>query len=215
MTVDIELEEGSLIARVTAAGLLLTTYGVIADYKGFKEGLLELTHDARAFSEMVSGAFVEKAGVSKDQIYRVERRLKTPGKLYRVTKRLERLENSVDDLSPSAVKRELAGTRAELEVVIERLSPEDREFVEKGIYSIREKLPPREQWPETDLEQMRVARMPEQEQELFESDEDAPSDRKRRVVYKKRKTVAPTARRVRKKRNTNQLPLLPTPDSPT
>lgn len=73
----------------------------IADYKGFKESIVEICEDAKEFAIDVCGPFVKKAGVPKEDVYRFERRLKTPGKLLRISKRLDKLQNSVNELSPS------------------------------------------------------------------------------------------------------------------
>jgi hypothetical protein len=107
--VEVQIEEGSLVTRVTIIGLILGVYGHVADYKGFKESVVELCDDAREFAVDVCGPFVKKAGVSKEDVYRFERRLKTPGKLYRLGKRLDKLQHSVGELSPKDVQKELAG----------------------------------------------------------------------------------------------------------
>lgn len=115
VVVEIELEEGSLIVRATViGGIFLGLYSTVADYKGFKESVVELCDDAREFAVDVCAPFVKKAGVAPEDVYRFERRLKTPGKLYRVSRRLEKLEKSVSELSPSAVQKELAKVRADL-----------------------------------------------------------------------------------------------------
>ena len=61
--VEVQIEEGSLITRITVAGsLLLGAYSVIADYKGFKESVVEMCDDAREFAVDVCGPFIKKAG---------------------------------------------------------------------------------------------------------------------------------------------------------
>lgn len=84
VTVDIELEEGSLRTRLTVMGsIAFLVYGGIADYGGFKQSAIELCNDAREFAVDVCAPFIQRAGVSRDDVFRFERRLKTPGKLYR------------------------------------------------------------------------------------------------------------------------------------
>lgn len=211
VTIDIELEEGSLITRMTVFGALLGTYGVVADYKGFKESLGEIVKDAREFATFVSEPFVRKAGVDKDNVYRIERRSKTPGKLYRINKRLDRLEKSVHELSPNAIRRELADLRAELENALADVSAEEQAVVKSELTSNRN-LPPLNKWPERP-EQMRVARPPVEQQVSFLKDEELPDEQKKRVVFKSRKDVPEkTNRSARTKKATAQIQLLPTPD---
>jgi hypothetical protein len=104
-----------------------------------------MCNDAREFAVDVCGPFITKAGVSKEDVYRFERRLKTPGKLYRFSKRLEKLEHSVDELSPRDVQKELGSLRAEFESIAQHLSPKERQALEPTLK--RPKLPPPEKWP--------------------------------------------------------------------
>ena len=84
--IEVQIEEGSLITRLTVAGLIIGgMYSHVADYKGFKESVVELCDDAREFAVDVCAPFIKKAGVPKEDVYRFERRLKTPGKLYRLS----------------------------------------------------------------------------------------------------------------------------------
>jgi len=90
------LEEGSLKSRIPVGAALLAIYGGVADYKGFKESIVAMCDDARDFAVDVFGPFSDKAGVPTKDIYRFERRLKTPGKLYRITKRLEKTSHNTN-----------------------------------------------------------------------------------------------------------------------
>jgi hypothetical protein len=73
--------------------------------------------------------FIKKAGVPKEDVYRFERRLKTPGKLYRLAKRLDKLEHSIGELSPMDVQKELANIRTDLESVTQDMSVPEKSAV--------------------------------------------------------------------------------------
>lgn len=79
--IEVQIEEGSLVTRVTVVGsifsVLLATYGFVANYKGFKEGVVEMCGDAREFAVDVCTPFIKKAGVPNEEVHRSERRLKT------------------------------------------------------------------------------------------------------------------------------------------
>jgi hypothetical protein len=153
--IDVQIEEGSLITRITVTGsLLLSAYSGIADYKGFKESVVEMCDDAREFAVDVCSPFVKKAGVPKEDVYRFERRLKTPGKLYRLSKRLDKLEHSVSELSPRDIQRELASLRAELDAATTDISEPDRKAILTGLK--RPKLPPPQKWPVPDAPKVAV-----------------------------------------------------------
>jgi len=206
--IEVQIEEGSLITRITVAGMLFVggAYSHIADYKGFKESVVELCGDAKEFAVDVCGPFVNKAGVPEEDVYRFERRLKTPGKLYRLSKRLDKLEHSINELSPRDVQKELAKIRAQLESVTKDLSAAEKSQIEIGLR--RPKLPPPERWPISEPLKAAVQRSREEEVDLFEDEgSDIAIEHRRRVVFKERASV-PRRKRRRKRRGVGDADLL-------
>jgi hypothetical protein len=192
--IDVELEEGSLIVRVTVIGLLtghlaLQAYGTVADYKGFKDSVVELCDDAQEFAVDVCKPFRKKAGATEEQVYRFERRLKTPGKLNRLAKRLQRLENSVNALSPKDLQKELSEANRELSKIIKDLTPAEVIAVQQGI-TVKD-IPPPSRWPLPVPELPKLA-IKEEEQLVFDqkvglmlpTPTPVPDDR--RLVYRNR-----------------------------
>ena len=204
VVVEIELEEGSLVARVTVVGLLLGLYGGIADYKGFKESVVEMCDDAREFAVDVCGPFTKKASVPKEEIYRFERRLKTPGKLYRISRRLEKLERSATDLSPKSVQKELSSLRAELDAVAADLTTEELAAVEKGLVRSK-KMPAPSQWPAP--EPRAISRRDEDadQPQLFGGDTKDPLNPKNRIVFRSSTFVTKKLKLRRAKPKNEQL----------
>jgi hypothetical protein len=177
---------------------VLGIYSGVANYRGFKESIVEMCNDARDFSVDVCGPLSEKAGVPVKDIYRFERRLKTPGKLYRITNRLERLERSLSELSPKDVQKELGRLRGELNATADDLTQDELRVVEKALR--RPKLPPPRKWPEP--EPSRVLLRREDERELpFGGPRlvSAPVEPTRRIVFQSTKEV-PRQRRLRLRR---------------
>ena len=203
VVIHVELEEGSLRSWVTVSGsFLLGLYGGLADYKGFKESISEIVHDARTFSEAIYEPFVKKADVSRNQIYRFERRLKTPGRMQRLVKRLERLEGSVDQLSPRAIKNELYQARKELEKIEADLAPGEWQELVRIVQ--RPRLPPISNWPvEPEVHMPKVAIAEDHRQRsLFDSElgfmvpdiRQTPDKLQHRTVYQHRTIVDPNLR---------------------
>jgi hypothetical protein len=207
--VDIEIEEGSLITRITVVGgLLLSAYSTIADYKGFKDSVVEMCDDAREFAVDVCNPFVKKAGVPNEDVYRFERRLKTPGRLYRLSKRLEKLEHSVNELSPRAIQKELASLRAELDAATKDLSASDTDKILAGLK--RPKLPPPEKWPIPEEPRIAVGNEDEYQSVLFEDESSGPEPvHKRRLVFKSTAAVPKRGRKGRPKKKAAAPDLLP------
>ncbi len=72
VTVDVRLEEGSTRFWGTVLGTLGALnigYGVIANYKGFKDSIIAMSEDAQKFGTVVNEAFTKDAGAQKSQIY--------------------------------------------------------------------------------------------------------------------------------------------------
>ncbi|SFI62602.1 hypothetical protein [Bradyrhizobium sp. Gha] len=197
--IEVQIEEGSLVDRITVIGsLLLAAHGHIADYKGFKESVVDMCDDAREFAIDVCAPFIKKAGVPKEDVYRFERRLKTPGKLYRFSKRLEKLEHSVGELSPHDVQKELGSLRAELDFITEHLSPQERQALDPILN--RPELPPPKEWPIPEEPKFAVRKEDDLQQALlFSEPEPTALDRHRpRIVFRE---VAKVPRRKGGRRN--------------
>jgi hypothetical protein len=195
--IDVELEDGSLIVRVTVIGLLtghlaLEVYGKVADYKGFKESVVELCGDAQEFAVDVCEPFRKKAGATEEQVYRFERRLMTPGKLNRLAKRLQRLENSVAALSPRDMQKELSEANREFSKIIKDLTPAEVQVVETGI-TLKD-IPPPSKWPLPAPELPKLV-LKEEEQLVFDQEiglmvpVPTPITGNRRLVYRNRTRV--------------------------
>jgi hypothetical protein len=205
VVVHVELEEGSLKSRLRVAGeVALAIYSGVAAYSGFKESVVALCTDAQDFSVNVCAPFSEKAGVPVKDIYRFERRLKTPGKLYRITKRLDKLERSLSELSPKDVQKELSRLRRELNAIADDLSKDELKAVEKALR--RPKLPPPRKWPEPEPSKVVLRR--EDDRELpfpTEGSLHGLLEPPRRIVFQST-TKVPRQRRLRLRRQTADVP---------
>jgi hypothetical protein len=159
--INVEIEEGSLIGRVTALAALVAIYtGLISDYKGVKDGIMEMCKDARSFGLDVCTKAIDLAGISNKQVYRIERRTKTVGKLGRLLTDVERLEKSIDDLTPTQMRNELNRLNHELQTIARDLDQKENEALGKVLEKTRLPLPNR--WPTTDAEEPKAIVKPEQ-----------------------------------------------------
>lgn len=168
VTVDVRLEEGSLRTWVSVAGVLtLSAYGVIADYKGFKESIQEMCKDAREYGLDVCGAFTEAAKANKGQVYRVERRLKTPGKLNRVLKKIEQLDKAAESMGTDKLQAQLKDVQDELQTISSELTEEERKMMRQAL--LFENLPMLRERPPNSrrVEPAKVARKPDEEEPLL------------------------------------------------
>jgi hypothetical protein len=182
--INVDIEEGSLIGRVTAYAAMVALYtGLISDYKGVKESVKDMYSDARAFGDAVVSKAIEYSGVSDRQVYRTERRTKTVGKLGRFLNDIERLENSVNELSPAQMKRELARLNRELHAVANDLQPKERDSLNEILSAT--KLPPPTRWPVSEVKAPKAVQRPEQFELTYEPSpiEDRPERPRKRLRY--------------------------------
>jgi hypothetical protein len=70
---------------------------------------------AQAFGEVVTDHFISDAGASKDQVESVQVHANAPKQLARALERLEKLENSINDMCPKEIQAELHKVRKQLE----------------------------------------------------------------------------------------------------
>jgi hypothetical protein len=206
--INVEIEEGSLIGRVTAyASIVLATTSLVSNYKGVKDGVKEMCEDARSFGADVCAKAIDLAGVSDKQVYRLERRTKTVGKLSRFLSDVERLEKSVDDLTPAQMRKELGRLNHELQSIAKDMEPAEQKGLEKVLE--RTNLPPPKKWPVSD-EQQKAIMKPEQFELTYESAPRLEDQSKRRPIrYKNSFKVVP------QKRVKREALLIPKPEAPS
>lgn len=203
----VELEEGSLRTRITVIGAIIGIYSTVANYSGFKQSVTELCDDAQKFAVDVCHPFVKKAEANEDQLYRFERRLKTPGKLKRLSRRLERLQRQTSDLSPKNLAKELAAARYDLDQIIEDISPKELELIKKALASPN--LPPPNKWPRA--EQPKALLKPSEVQVSMFEDTSEKIEAARRLVYRSRTSVPRSQSSKKARAKTDKHPLLPAP----
>jgi hypothetical protein len=133
--IEVRLERGSLKGWAVVIGgfgaFLHVAYHDIADYKHFKEGIIEFVHDGQKYSKLVINNFLQTNQVPPRQVYRTERRTRTPGRLVRLLERREWFESHRRQLGPEAIKRETDTIEAQTKKVLEDLDPEEQRVVRK------------------------------------------------------------------------------------
>ncbi|MGY4198922.1 hypothetical protein [Bradyrhizobium sp. USDA 4520] len=139
VTVEVDLEEGSAKIWIAVLGALSAVYGTIADYKGFKESIGEMVQDARWFGDFMIEATKQNTHATDKQVFRTERRLQTPGKIKRVTEKLEKLEHS--GLNAKQLNKQLEVAIDEIKRIEKDLSEEEREGFHALLLNF-ENLPP-------------------------------------------------------------------------
>lgn len=125
--IEVRLAEGSLKgwASVTIAGML-SVYGFVANYKGFKEGVFEMTADAKRFGDAVIERFADRSNLPGAYVYRKERRTKTPGRIKRLIDKREWLEAHKAQLPRAVVEEQSIEIERLLQLILADLEPSER-----------------------------------------------------------------------------------------
>jgi hypothetical protein len=126
---EIRIEEGSIKVWATVLAVVASTYSGVANYKGFKESIIELCSDAKQFGGDVCGAVTNIAIANKAQVFRAERRLKFPGKVRKIIKELEIIEENYENLSKKNIANMLDGVSDEINKIREKLPEQDSEEI--------------------------------------------------------------------------------------
>jgi hypothetical protein len=135
VTLHIRIEEGSAKAWFTVVAGLATAIGT---YPTLRAGVIALVNDAREFGGIINTTFIEKSRAKDEQVFRVERRTKTPGKIARVIKRLDELNET--PAKPEKRRLELAMVRQDLEAIEADLKQEETDFLHANL--VFENIPP-------------------------------------------------------------------------
>lgn len=133
------IEEGSAKAWYTVVASLAAA---IIAYPNLRTGTIALVNDAREFGSYVNTTFLEESKAKPEQTFRVERRTKTPGKIARVIKHLDELNET--PAKPEKRRLELAMVRLELEAIERDLQQDEIATLHAGL--VFGNIPPL--WPQ-------------------------------------------------------------------
>ena len=186
--VDIRIDEGSVFMRASVLGVI-AWLGLFGNYKGFKDSAVEAVRDAKMVSEWIANKFISDAKPKDSQIFRVERRTKTPGKILRLSRRLEELNELLPHLSKRVRGQQLEAIQRQFDQIKKDLSEEEAKRLGKALRF--ENVPPLDQQSPTDEipdEPRVVIRHPSQV-DLFETAEEAAA--RQHLMYHDRVFVPP------------------------
>lgn len=147
--VDVVIEAGSLLVRVTViGGLLLGTYDAISKYKDFKEGVELLVHDAEKYGSAIVNEVVKVTGIKKPDS--VAKRNMTPGRISRVIEKLEEMRDLEKHAPKLVLQERLRDVARDVQAIERDLQPEELEQVNQILESGG--LPPLEKVPKPDYD---------------------------------------------------------------
>ena len=142
--VDVVVEAGSLLVRVTViGGLLLGTYDAVSKYKDFKEGVELLVHDAEKYGSAIVSEVVKVTGAKTPDS--VAKRDMTPGRISRVIEKLEEIRDLEKHAPKRALQERLREVARDVQAIERDLESQELKQLSQGLES--RGLPPLEKLP--------------------------------------------------------------------
>ncbi|MDP1838956.1 MAG: hypothetical protein Q8N31_04685 [Reyranella sp.] len=145
---EVELVEGSLRVKAGLVGALMAAYGVVADYKGFKESVAEIAQDTRLFATAIREAIPqivnEKQGMAPQDV-RGGKISVTAEELSMFIEQLEKLKDNSRTMSEEQLSIELEKIARRFRFLKRQLDHKDMATVEKNMAQLD--LPAPTRWP--------------------------------------------------------------------
>ncbi|QPF85528.1 hypothetical protein IC762_04145 [Bradyrhizobium genosp. L] len=147
--VDVVVEAGSLLVRITViGGLLLGTYDAVSKYKDFKEGVDLLVHDAEKYGAAILNEVVKVTGAKKPDS--VSKRAMTPGRISRVVEKLEEIRHLEKHAPKRMLQEQLHEVARDVQAIERDLEQQELDQVDQLLGS--RGLPPLDRLPKPDYE---------------------------------------------------------------
>jgi len=200
--IEVDLIEGTLWGTIKVTGaIIFTVYTGYSSIDGAIATTERLCNEANIFGDYVCSAFIKESGASPHQVARVERRLKTPGKLRRALLRIERLDKTASQLSKEELQRRLHSARLELTAAAKDLDAHEMKMLESALQSL-EHLPPAAEWSDESTKRVDAPRIENRVQKPLPLPQDLPIENKaalvpqtrRRLKYRSKFEVSPRAK---------------------
>ncbi len=143
VSIEVELEDGSLKARITVMGTIALLMQGIASYPDFREGICLLCNDSKRLAEYVVSESQFLTGSKHADVIRLEARTGIVGSIQKVISQLEKIRiGSGGKLSAKELTTKLERVEDDLKKLIDNIAdPQDKELVMKGLSDLANEIP--------------------------------------------------------------------------
>ncbi len=143
LPVEIEFEDGSLIARVTVMGTIGLLFTGISNYKNFRDGIQLIYSDSKRLTEYIIAETTFQSGARQQNVIRLEARVGIIGSIQKVINQLESIKRGANGaMMVSDVSKKIDEANKELKKLFQNINDEsDKELVRAGLESIAAEIP--------------------------------------------------------------------------
>lgn len=143
LPIEIEFEEGSLIARITVMGTIGLLFQGIVNYKNFREGVQLIYSDSKRVTEYIISETIFESGSRQQDVIRLEARVGIIGSIQKVINQLDTIKRGANGASlASDVADKINDSLKELEKLMGNINDiDDKELVRVGLQKIAHEMP--------------------------------------------------------------------------
>lgn len=157
--VDVVVEAGSLLVRITLIGSILWgTYDAVSKYPDFKKGIGELVKDAQEYGSAVVEEVMKATGHRKKPDS-VNVREMTPGRISRVIEKLEEVKRIEAQTPRRVVRDELQKIARDVQAIERDLDTKELQQIDRVLES--RGLPPLDKLPKPDEDRSVIRERPD------------------------------------------------------
>ncbi len=139
---NVKIEKGSVITWATILGTFSALYYAIANYKNFKDGIIEIYNDVRRFSDAIVSESLFQSKTKHNNIIRIESRPGIIGNLKRLIEKIEFIHHKNGSINPDKITHSLEIIYEKTEELFDVIeNPKDTKFIAENLLIEIEKLP--------------------------------------------------------------------------
>lgn len=143
VSIEIEIEEGTLKTRITIMGTIFLLMQSVSNYPDFREGVSLIYNDSKRLAEYMVSEAQFFAGSKHQDVIRLEARTGVVGSLQKVILQLEQIKRGADgSILAKDLVTKIDKTQSDIEDLINNLQNRmDIELVKNGLSGLVREIP--------------------------------------------------------------------------
>ena len=153
LPIEIEFEEGSLIARITVLGTISVLFQFISGYKDFREGIQLIYSDAKRVTDYIISHTTFESGSRQQDVIRLEARVGIIGSIQKSINQLETIKRGASGgMLAEDVSRKIDDAITDLQKLMDNINDtDDKQLVGAGLREIAGEIPNQPKAPKDKL----------------------------------------------------------------
>lgn len=143
LQLDVKVEDGSIISRITVFGTILALHQFFVDYKDFREGVIACAQDVKMIAEAINLESMFSYGARRSDIIRLESRIGIIGSLQGIVGGIDAVSLYSGDIdSFDVIIKKMERIEERLQILEGNIrDPEDYKFIISELYQLIQTIP--------------------------------------------------------------------------